>query len=528
MHRKIGILATVLFLVFCLALSAQAAQQEEVVLDLAKSSIVREGLFLDDLTGTLKPVFTKSLLHWIHTHDSETANLLRAVLAANVRNTTLLWTKKDFLLDLELPGGDTSMLAGGDLSSQSLGKAFGELAADALMANADFGQSPPVAAAPQVYQIEPKLFYTVVDSHLLLGSSADQVEVSRNKLRGGGKIASVPDKKQQIWTKTDFYISAAAGGTGKFSGKQVSVEYTAFKTERGWEYTGKHNYADVAPSLAGVTPITLQGLPFLGEAAPDWVLLLGGSCLEALGTIGVKDVTPAANTLMPFPLGEIQRIGLVIGGVKSQLIGLELPGAYCFLEGSPALLDTVQVLAESIIPGNWQNRPATGWDVYRTADLIKNKGTSIPFPTLIARRGSQLLIGALKHTPAPLVRDTPEIFAVIPKDARFSMMQTSNTAGFWQEITDALKPGSPLRALTEIDSLLTPVQREALNALLESPLPVKQFTYWTSPDMKETHGRVILDEAPNRFIERLCTLIDLFFPPEQKMVMLDIARNQLP
>lgn len=496
-----------------------APQAEEVVIDLHKSAVMREGLYINDLTQTLEPVLTDSFLLWLNKHDVKVASVLRALMAAHVKEVTLLWTTKDFLLDLELPGGDTTMLATGEMSKASLQKAIGDLAADSL---AQGGRVPPAKSkevAEGVFQISSGLFYAVAGQHVLLGSSADQVEVSRNKMRTGSKITAVPDLGQHIWTKTDFHVSQATTAAGPFSGKKLSVEYNVFKTDQGWEYRGSHNYPDILPVLSAVQPITMQGLPFFGEHDPVFVLFIGGSLLDALGQVSFKDMLPSANSSLkevaPFALADISRLGFVLGGVNSQVVGVDLTGAYLVVEGADSVLTVLQAMSQALIPGSWRQETIAGWDTFIVTDLIEIEGQKFPIPALIARRGNQMVVGTFKHTPVPPVSDKVNTMQASTPDTKGSLFLANSISALWGELRNILKPGSPIRVLGGLDSHLTGPQAEAFNALMESEPPLKEVSYWMSPDMKELKGQLILDENPQVFIERLCNLIDTISPPRQ-------------
>ena len=511
MKKSVLTIVVAVICVFCFTSTSRAENNQGVVIDLEQSSLVRVGAHVDDLTKILQPLLTDDFLQWLGKHKQEAASVLSGVLKAKVKDVTVAYSTRGFVFALSLPEGDLSLLEKGEISSDSLQGAFGKSLVSLFDQELQGMQKKSEEAGPQIFALAPSAFFAVEGQSILVGSSVDQVEVSRNKLRQNTPILPIPDGAHQIWLKTTYLVSHAPTEDGPFKETQVNEEITFHNNGNEWQYYGKNNYVNALPILASIAPISLKEMEFFGTSEPDIVVSLSGSVLNIFGAVNVKGMPPVmlqAESFFPFSAA-IKRINLTFGGARTSVMGISLPGFYASLDADTPVVDMLQSLALSANATAWNEKQEVGEDGISTASSVQAGDMPFPVPVFVARNGRKLTVGSLAaDTPLVPSPTLPATLAAIPENAKFCALLSLNWDNLWEEVQKNLRPGTLLRSLSKINDSLTPNQVKALNNLLEQPFPIRQTLLWNSPDLSEPRGIIVLGDDPQRFVTAMCALID--------------------
>ena len=523
---------SVLLCLFLLSGTAIAgAPQTGMVIDTEKTTLVRISTHIDDLTALITPFITPRVLESVNKHQPLASGILTGLLEAKIRAVTVIYTQKGFFATVTLPEGDLSLMAQGDLSADSMRLAYGNTLVDLL---GGLG-TPPKAqeVAPKVYQCTPDFCFAVEGKTIVAASSVELVELCRNKLRNGEPVAPMPNKAQNLWSKTSYNISHAPTKEGPFKSTQIDDERIAFFTPEGMDYTITVNAKALLPGMASMEPIAAANLPFFGGTDQFLILAFTGSVWDVVKNIALKSENPVtlqqmAEGVVPFPMDEVKGISLTLGGANTSLMGVAVPGLYVTLDASDAVLDTVQALIKTLSPSGWNEIQMEGWNSVSTVETLALQGTPLPVPAFMARRNGQLCLGSLDKTGLVPATGTPDLLKGVPADGKYSVISTVHTHYLWNKLRETLAPGSMLRTLAKIDSKMTPEQVAAFNALLATPFPMREQVQWSTPDMSETTGFVRWGEDPQRFFAGVCDLVDAFLAPQVQVPEPAPAPEQAP
>ena len=496
------------------------APQTGMVIDTEKTTLVRISTYIDDLTALITPFITPRVLESVNKHQPLASGVLAGLLEAKIRAVTAIYTQKGFFATVTLPEGDLSLMAQGDLSADSLRRAYGNTLVDLL--GGMMGTLPkPQEVAPKVYQCTPDFCFAVEGKTIVAASSVELVELCRNKLRNGEPVAPMPNKGQNLWSKTSYNISHAPTKEGPFKSTQIDDERIGFFTPEGMDYTINVNAKALLPGMASMEPIAAANLPFFGGTDQFLTLAFTGSVWNVVKNIALKGENPVTlqqmtEGVVPFPLDEVKGLSLTLGGANTSLMGVAVPGLYVTLEASDAVLDTVQALIKTLSPSGWNEIQMEGWNSVSTVETLALQGTPLPVPAFMARRNGQLCLGSLDKTSLVPATGTPDLIKGVPADGKYSVISAVHTHYLWNKVRETLAPGTMLRTLAKIDAKMTPEQAAAFNALLAMPFPMREQVQWSTPDMSETTGFVRWGEDPQRFFAGVCDLVDTFLSPQMQ------------
>ena len=488
-------------------LAATAFADDGLVIDSDQSAMTSFEMHVSDLTGTVQPLVTNQLLKVLYLAEKDAALGTVALLEAQVKQFSLQYGGDNALVTVELPKGDLSLLGKGQLSADSLAKAFGQAFVTMLGDSLGAEVQQLDAVAPQVYSPSTDCFYAVEGQVALFSNSLELVQAGLEKVRQGQKTVAAPDSGQRIWTNISYMVFHAPTEAGPFTQTPFKETMLFFSTDEGWKMQKKANYTDIMPALAKAAPVDVNQVPFLGATNQNIIAILSGSLIEALSKIKlVADGTAVgADGMIPFDMKDIKRLSLVTGGGNSSVMGVDIPSFYVSLDAANTIIESLEPMLKSLNEG-WSENKVAGWDSMLTADSLNIEGTPIPVKGFIGRQTDKLVVGSANKDSLAIAQGTPDILKVLPDAKGYGTVISLDLAGLWGQTYELMKPGAMLRSLSGIDSG-NKEEVVALNALLATPFPVKQTTQWTSPDMNDSQGVILLGDNLQAFIDAVCSYI---------------------
>ena len=505
MKNPLRLLLCTVLSVFLLAATAFA--DNGLVIDSDQSSLKSFEMHVADLSGTVQPLVTNSLLKVLYLAEKDVALATVALLEAQIKQFSLQNGGDNALASLELPKGDLTLLAKGQLSADSLSKAFGQSFVTMLGDSVGTETQQLEAVAPQVYSPSPDTFYAVEGQVALFSNSLELVQAGLGKVRQGQKIVAVPDSGQRIWTNISYMVFHAPTEAGPFTQTPFKETMLFFSTDEGWKMQKKANYTDVMPALGKAAPVDVDQVPFLGGTNQNIIAIISGSLIDALSKIKLvaDGTTVGADGMLPFDMKDIKRLSLVTGGGKSSVMGVDIPSFYVSLDAANTIIEFLVPMLKSLNEG-WSENKIAGWDSMLTADSLNIEGTPIPVKGFIGRQSDKLVVGSASKDSLAIAQGTPDILKVLPDTKGYGTVVSLDLAGLWGQVHELMKPGAMLRSLSGIDSG-NKEEVAALNALLAMPFPVKQTTQWTSPNLNEAQGVVLMGDNLQPFIDVVCSYI---------------------
>ena len=506
------ILIASLCTVLCLVLftgAVLAKDEPSLVINIDKTSMASIEIHLADLTQTIQPLVTDTLLKALSEKDEDMARIVAVAVGAQIKEVAVSYGDDGFLVSLGLPAGDLTPLAKGQWSAESFGKAFGSSFTTHLGEEDGIKQKQLTPVAPQIYATDSGQFYAVEGQVFLVGSSQNLVQAALEKLHKGQAVIAVPNSGQRVWIKTSYTVSHASTEAGPFKETQLNDEVLVFSTKEGLKYQKKANYTDVIPFLSSTAPVTLKGLPFFGATDQNIIVSISGSLMYTLSKIKLASdgISMSAEGMLPFALKDIKRINLVTGGAQSSIMSVDIPAFYVSIDAANTVLDVLTPMVKSLNGEGWNDTQATGWDSMATVDNLVIGDFPIPTQGFIAKRGEQLILGSAKKEALVLAQGMPEILKSIPDNTEYSMLMSFDLKSLWNQVAETLKPGSVARGLSGIDSSMSEGEVLAFKKLLATPFPVKQVIQWSSPNLNETRGMILLEDDMHPFIDALCSYI---------------------
>jgi|GEM_PF-2158206 len=509
MKKTLHTLVCTVLCVFLFSGAVFASDDQGLVIDIDKTSMSGIEIHVSDLSQTIKPFGTDTLLKALRTADEDVANIAALILGAQIKELAVSYDgDEDFLVALGLPAGDLTLLGQGELSVESLGKAFGA-SSEPYFKEEGLEKSQLTAVAPQIFSADSGQFFAVEGQTLLVGSSQKSVQAGLDKVKKGQAIVAVPNSGQATWMKTTYTVFHATAEAGPFKETPLNEEVLVFNTKDGLEFQKTANYTDIIPSLNAVAPVNVKDLPFFGATDQNIIFSLSGSLLDVVSKIKLasEGSSMSADGMLPFALKDVKRITLVTGGAQSSIMGMTIPAFYASIDAAATVLDFLTPLVQSLNGQGWKDKQVSGWDSMSTVDTLDMGGSPVPVPGFMGKRGEQMVLGSINSDALAQAAGMPEMLKTLPDSAEFSMMTSLDPKSLWSQVAEAMKPGTMLRGLSGIDSGLDEAEKLALANLLATPFPVKQVIQWSSPNLNETRGVVLLEGSIQPFIDAVCAFI---------------------
>ena len=486
-----------------------AKEDQGLVIDIDKTSMASIEIHVADLTKIIQPLVTDTLLKALSAGDKDTARIVAVAAGAQIKELAVSYDDDDFLVSIGLPAGDLTPLAKGQWSVESFGKAFGSSFTTHFGKEDGIEQKQLTPVAPQIFATASEQFYAVEGQILLVGSSQELIQAGLEKTRKGQTVVAVPNSGQGMWIKTNYTVFHAPTEAGPFKETQLDDEVLVFNTKDGLRYQKKANYTDVIPFLNSATPVDLKGLPFFGATDQNILVSISGSLLDALSKIKLASAGSSLSVegMLPFALKDIKRISLVTGGAQSSVMGVDIPAFYASIDAANTVLDVLPPMVKSLNGQGWNDTQSAGWDSMATVDNLVLGDFPLPAQGFIAKRGEQLVLGSAKKEALVLAQGMPEMLKSFPDNIEYSMLMSLDLKSLWNRVGETLKPGSVARSLSGIDSSMNEREALAFKELLATPFPVKQIIQWSSPNLNETRGIILLEDNVRPFIDAFCTYI---------------------
>jgi hypothetical protein len=503
-------LHTLVCTVLCVFLFSGAvfASDQGLVIDIDKTTMSGIEIHVPDLSQTIKPFGTDTLFKALRAADEDMANIAALVFGAQIKELAVSYDGGDFLAALGLPAGDLSLLGQGELSVESLSKAFGA-SSEPYFREEGLEKSQLTAVAPQIFSADSDQFIAVEGQTLLVGTSQKSVQAGLDKVKMGQAVVAVPNSGQATWMKTTYTVFHAATEAGPFKETPLIEEVLVFNTKDGLELQKTANYTDIIPSLNAVTPVNVKDLPFFGSTDQNIIFSVSGSLLDVVSKIKLasEGSSMSADGMLPFALKDVKRITLVTGGAQSSVMGMAAPAFYASIDAAASVLDFLTPLVQSLNGEGWKDKQVSGWDSMSTVDTLVIGGSPLPVPGFMGKRGEQMVLGSMNSDSLAQAAGMPEMLKTLPDNAEYSMMTSLAPKSLWSQVAETMKPGSMLRALSGVDSGMDEAEKLALEKLFATPFPVKQIIQWSSPNLNETRGVVLLDGSIQPFIDAVCNYI---------------------
>lgn len=498
----------------CAAAEADATPPA-VIFDPAGSALLQQSTYIDNLSVAMATLLKPRIFELARSQGGEAVGTaLEALLDVGITEMGSLSFRGDqFLFSLLLPQRDLESLGKGDLSYESLRKAFGDKAAALLpMFLTRAGVSAEASPVAGVYKLFPQCFYTVVGKHVVLGSESRYVEIARKLMQDSGRLVDMEHKGQQFWSKTEVSLRHASSREKDYSTSTLAKEYFVYTTDEGLRYTSTNNLADFLPGLAKVEPLHADSLPLFGDAPTLLVLLANPQLLTVINAIQLPHHYEGQGLLIyggtAKPLEGLNRMALVLGAAGAQFAGIPIPSLALSLEGTAGALTFAYLELTSSIPAEWVKVTREGLRAADTASLVKSDNSPIPVPLFVGLSDDSLLATLLDHKALDAPKDGKPLAQSLLADKKSSLAFDMDLAGIWKLARESFKPGTPLRSISGLEAKLGPAQMQAVDALLGEELPVTRWRVVYSTDLRTEEGVILVHPDPSAFVDKLCVLLE--------------------